>query len=367
MSGGADSLCLALLAARWAAARGIATRGLIVDHGLRPAAATEAEITRGLLSAHAIDAVILKLRGLAQGPALAERARAARYAALAAACREAGLVDLLVGHHAGDQAETVLMRRRAGSGPDGRAGMAALAESDDLRLLRPLLGIDPARLRCTLRALGIGWVEDPSNRDARALRTHLRRELADDPGLAADLRAEAQAAGVLRSARDRAQAELLAAAAMLRPEGFALLPPALLPPRALAALLRTVAGAAHAPPAASVEALARAPRPATLGGARLLPAGRLAAGWLLVREASQVQGPVPAGALWDRRFRLKGHAPEGAIIAAIPHPGLPASVGAVMPALRDVAGTLCAGARFDFMPPVPASAGPVFWSSPVTV
>ena len=366
-------MCLALLAARWAAVRGIATRGLIVDHGLRPEAADEAETTRDVLSAQGIDAVILRLRGLTEGPALAARARAARYAALAAACREGGLVDLLVGHHAGDQAETVLMRSRAGSGPDGLAGMAAVTETDDLRLLRPLLGINPARLRRTLQALGLDWVEDPSNRDARALRTRLRHELADDPALAADLRAAALAAGARRTARDLAQAEVLAAAAMLRPEGFVLLPPSLLQPRALGALLRTVAGAAHAPPAAAVEALARAPRPATLGGARLLPAGRLASGWLLVREASQVQGPVVAacGVIWDRRFRLREQPlPEGAFIAARAHPGLPASVGAVMPVLRDARGSDCAGAWFDLVPPAPASTRPLFVAEarqPVTI
>ncbi|WP_428391388.1 tRNA lysidine(34) synthetase TilS [Lichenicoccus sp.] len=363
VSGGADSLCLALLAARWAAARGIATCGLIVDHALRPAAAAEAETTRARLSAHAIDAVILRLRGLDHGPALAARARAARYAALTEACRQRGLVDLLLGHHAGDQAETVLMRSRAGSGPDGLAGMAAIAETNDLRLLRPLLGIDPARLRHTLQAMGLDWVEDPSNRDVRALRTRLRSELADNPALAADLRAEARAAGNRRADHDAAQAALLAGSAMLRPEGFALLPRGLLPPRALAALLRTIAGAAHAPPAASVEALTRRPRLATLGGARLLPAGRLGAGWLVVREASQVQGPIMAapGVFWDRRFRLCAQAvPKGATIAARRHPGLPARVGAVMPALLDAAGDVCAGARFELVPPSPATAAPSF-------
>ncbi|MDQ2801858.1 MAG: tRNA lysidine(34) synthetase TilS, partial [Pseudomonadota bacterium] len=39
VSGGADSLALALLAASWAGARGGSTLALIADHGLRPEAA----------------------------------------------------------------------------------------------------------------------------------------------------------------------------------------------------------------------------------------------------------------------------------------------------------------------------------------
>ena len=48
VSGGADSLALALLADGWARARGGALLALIVDHGLRPAAADEASTTAAL-------------------------------------------------------------------------------------------------------------------------------------------------------------------------------------------------------------------------------------------------------------------------------------------------------------------------------
>ncbi|MEI6202496.1 MAG: ATP-binding protein, partial [Enhydrobacter sp.] len=63
VSGGRDSLALALLANDWAKARGGAIVALIVDHGLRPAAAREAEATRELLARRGIDAAILRWRG----------------------------------------------------------------------------------------------------------------------------------------------------------------------------------------------------------------------------------------------------------------------------------------------------------------
>ena len=377
VSGGPDSLCLALLAARWAAAEGIGTIGLIVDHGLRQASAHEAALTMRRLSSRGIPSRILALSGLQQGAALAERARTARYAALTSCCREDGIVDLLVGHHAGDQAETVLMRRRAGSGPDGLAGMATLVETDDLRMLRPLLALAPERLRLTLRASGLDWVEDPSNHDARALRTRLRHELGDpagQPGLADSLLREAGAEGDRRMARDIEQAALLARGAMLRPEGFALLPPALLPARALSAMIRTVTGAAYPPMLESVAGLIRNPRPATVAGARLVPAGKLGPGWLLLREAAQVGPAVAAtsGALWDNRFRLRmqaGEVPPHCLVDALgvdvaaerTRTGLPSAVLAVMPTLRHADGRRASGQhRFDFEPALPATQQPLF-------
>ena len=258
---------------------------------------------------------ILRLTGLARGPGLAERARAARHAALAAACQEAGIVHLLLGHHAADQAETVILRALAGSGATGLAGIAALAETSRLRWLRPLLDLPPARLRATLVAAGLGWAEDPSNADPAATRARLRSLRADRAGAGPATRAlvaAAASAGGVRAAAETENAALLAARAVLRPEGFALLDPAPLPPEALGALIRTIAGTTHPPRGRALAALAAAPRPATLGGVRLLPAGRLAPGrLLLVREAAQLAPPVPAepGAVWDGRFRLAAMPP----------------------------------------------------------
>ena len=379
VSGGADSLCLAVLAARWAAAAGIEALALIVEHGLRAASPHEATSTVRRLSSRGIPSRILTLQGLNAGAALAERARTARYAALTACCREAGILDLLIGHHAADQAETVLMRRRAGSGPDGLAGMARLLETDDLRMLRPLLALAPERLRATLRASGLDWVEDPSNRDMAALRSRLRHELADPaapPGLAAGLLREAAAAGGRRMADDLEQARLLAGTVMLRPEGFALLPPGLVPARALAALIRTITGSAYPPMLSSVAGLIRHPRPATVAGARLIAAGKLGPGWLLLREAAQVGPAVAAvpGALWDGRFRLQAGVaalPPGCVIGALgagaaerTRSGLPAAVRAVMPTLRHADGSQVEQqAAFRFEPALPATQRSLFIGS----
>ncbi len=176
VSGGRDSLALALLAGEWAIARGGHVVGLIVDHGLRAEAAAEAGATRDLLARHGIAAEVLRWTGTKPKHGLQEAARRARYGLLFEACRERGVLHLLVAHHADDQAETVAMRAARGSGPDGLAGMAALVEQRNARLLRPLLAVPRAQLTATLEARGVAWIDDPSNADPRFERARLREK-----------------------------------------------------------------------------------------------------------------------------------------------------------------------------------------------
>jgi tRNA(Ile)-lysidine synthase len=333
VSGGADSLALALLADHWARQRGGSVCGLVVDHGLRPESAAEAALTIDRLASRAIPARLLPVRGLQRGPSLAARARTARYEVLIEACASAGCLHLLLGHHRGDQAETLMMRALSSSRSAGLAGMPALRELASVRLLRPLLGVAPGCLRALLRNEGLDWVEDPSNRDLRALRSRLRlgARLGE-----AELAAAAALAGRQRAISEQLVAATLGARVALRPEGFALMTPGRIMPEALAALLQALAGAPFPPASAAVEALAAAPRPATLAGVRILRAGRLGPGWLLVREEAAMQPPVAAvpEVIWDGRFRLSaGEAPghlmadEVPVMASEPPDGM--SLGAL--------------------------------------
>jgi tRNA(Ile)-lysidine synthase len=347
VSGGADSTCLAILAAAWGN-----PLALIVDHRLRADSTAESQLTAARLAASNIEARILTLHGLTPGPGLPARARAARYAALTQAANAAGLTDLLLAHHASDQAETLLMRQQAHSAPSGLAAMSAITETNALRLVRPFLTLPPGRLRTTLRARFIDWVEDPSNTNPIALRTRLRQSLADPHGdtpSTAALLAQTRAHAGDRAAGETALATELAARATLFPEGHAILSPGPVSPACLAALIRALSGAAYAPRGAPLARLAEqlsAPgfRAATLGGIRLMPAGRLGAGTLLVREPSAMQPPIAAaeGAIWDGRFTLAsaGALPTATTIGALgaqpglPRQALPHAVRRTLPALR---------------------------------
>ncbi len=348
VSGGADSLCLAWLMKRWGD-----PVALIVDHGLRPESAAEARITCNRLAAFGVTSRTLRLTGLPHGPGLAARAREARYAALIAACATLGLSDLLLGHHEGDQAETVLMRQEAASGAWGLGGMSSVSHRGTLRLVRPLLGVAPERLRTTLAAAGLSWVEDPSNRDTTALRTRLRNRLAaDNTGLADRLLRSARQAGDRRARSAAAIASVLASRARLFPEGYAILSPGPIGADCLGALLRMIGGRRYGPDSDAVARLAASPGPATLGGVRLMQAGRLGPGLLAVREEAAL-GPdigVTDGALWDGRFVVSAPAelPGGLRVSALGDEaarlrrlaGLPAAVLRPLPAIwRD--GALC--------------------------
>jgi tRNA(Ile)-lysidine synthase len=322
VSGGADSSALALLGQAWARARGGRLRAMIVDHGLRPAAATEARLTRDRLAARGIDARILVATGLHPGSALAERARIARYGLLRDACARDGLPHLLLGHHALDQAETVMTRVLGGSGPRGLAGMPVLSEGAGPRLLRPLLAESPAALRRFLHESGMTWVEDPSNANPAARRARLRQLHADRGGEGEGTRAllaATAAAGQWRATRDHELAAILAERARIHPEGFALLSHGPIDPEALSALLRVIGGAVYPPASTAVAALARDPRPATLAGVRVQPAQRLGPGWLLTREERSIAPATQAqrGRIWDGRFRVIDDPSPGLTIGAL--------------------------------------------------
>ncbi len=157
VSGGPDSTALLVLAV----AAGCSVTAVHVDHGLRPGSAAEADLVA--TTAARVGAAFTAVRvDVPPGPNLAARARSARYGALPP--------DVLTGHTADDQAETVLINLLRGGSTSGLAGMRAGPN-------RPLLGLRRSETAALCAALGIATVDDPSNRDPAHLRTRVRHEL----------------------------------------------------------------------------------------------------------------------------------------------------------------------------------------------
>jgi tRNA(Ile)-lysidine synthase len=73
-----------------------------------------------------------------------------------------------------DQAETFLMRLLRGSGATGLAGIPPLRGGT---IVRPLLKVTRSEVEAYLRDQGLGFRQDPSNRDRRYLRNRIRMEL----------------------------------------------------------------------------------------------------------------------------------------------------------------------------------------------
>ena len=115
---------------------------------------------------------------------------------------------IVTAHTEDDQAETLLMRLARGSGLDGLTGMSAsrlVEPAAACSLVRPLLATAGARLKATLQAQGIAWIEDPSNECDRFERVRLRKARA---GLEAiGLTSDKVALSAKRLARARAALE----------------------------------------------------------------------------------------------------------------------------------------------------------------
>lgn len=345
VSGGPDSMALMLLADRWARQRGGQAWGLTVDHGLRPESAAEAQQVRGWLAARGIAHAILVWAGDKPASGIQEAAREARYRLLAAWCRARGCLHLLTAHHREDQVETHLIRRRAGSGVDGLAGMPAIRELSGCRLVRPLLSVPRARLAALLAAEGQPWLSDPSNLNPAFERVRLRFErgvipglreapspqsilhnpaftdagsaAAARPGTTDEVIALARACGLRRIAREQALDALVGRAVAPHPAGFAAIDRALLAAadadtaERLLGRIAVCIGRAGYPARRARLARLRAGlvadpgRARTLGGCRFAPwRGAI----LVMRElaAASLPAPVEPGAelTWDGRFAV---------------------------------------------------------------
>ncbi|MBM3482685.1 MAG: tRNA lysidine(34) synthetase TilS [Alphaproteobacteria bacterium] len=330
VSGGPDSMALALLVADWAAKRDGRVEALIVDHRLRPESAREARQVGRWLKARGIAHRVLVWQGPRPARRIQARARAARYDLLTSECRRRGRLHLLLGHQRDDQAETVLMRQASGSGSDGLAGMASLVERDGVRLLRPLLDIPRARLVTFLNGVGQGFVDDPSNRDGRYLRPRLRQTMA--PEQCDKAVAQAREQGVRRNHMDAAVARLLVRSVRLHPAGYAELDrgalvdaPDDLVVGALGSVMVAIGGTIYRPASAALERLVGWLRAGCTGGGRTLGGCRLIPDrdqLYVFREPSAIEGPlslVPGrSAHWDGRFALQsaGTAAPGLTIRA---------------------------------------------------
>lgn len=175
LSGGRDSVALLDAAvARFALpARDVVA--IHVDHALSPHASAWSQFCRELCAAYPIACDVREVR-VATGPRISveSAARSARYAALAESARAHDVVAVLLGHHADDQAETLLLQLARGAGPAGLAAMPAARRRDGVLWLRPLLEIGRSDIDHYATARGLRYVNDDSNTHARYRRNALR-------------------------------------------------------------------------------------------------------------------------------------------------------------------------------------------------
>ncbi|MDX1568583.1 MAG: tRNA lysidine(34) synthetase TilS, partial [Longimicrobiales bacterium] len=179
LSGGLDSLVLLHLlrfASTLPASELVAAH---LDHGMRPESADDADWLRGLLEAWRVEGRFARLERGADDEA---EARTARYDFLERVGEDVGASWILTGHHADDQAETVLFRIVRGT---GLRGLRGIPRKRDPGILRPLLGFWKSELRAYAETVGIRPRFDESNLDRRFARNVLRHDVL--PTLEADV------------------------------------------------------------------------------------------------------------------------------------------------------------------------------------
>ena len=175
VSGGADSV--ALLAALRPAGRLVVAH---LNHMLRGEESDADErFVRDLAQGWGLPCRVERIDTLseAKGGNLEAVARTARYRWFAEVAANAGAGWIATGHHADDQAETVLHRLIRGTGLQGLRGIAPLRRDGAAPVVRPLLAIPRADLAAYLAEIGQPYRTDASNADPRFTRNRIRHEL----------------------------------------------------------------------------------------------------------------------------------------------------------------------------------------------
>lgn len=157
VSGGADSMALLILSV----AHGCRVTAIHVDHGIRPDSYRETDHVRELVKKLGANFEAKQVH-IELGGNLEARAREARYAVLPA--------EVLTGHTADDQAETVLINLLRGAGLRGLSGMRPNHQ-------HPLLKLRRVETQALCKSLSIEVVNDPSNEDPQFQRNRIRHEL----------------------------------------------------------------------------------------------------------------------------------------------------------------------------------------------
>lgn len=157
----------------------------------------------------------VRSRSRAMGQSIEEAARNVRYEFLEEVATRIGALVVAVGHHADDQAETVLHRVLRGTGLRGLAGIPerrALQEGGPIELVRPMLGLRRADSRDYLQRRGAAFVDDPTNADVLvATRNRIRHEIL--PAVSASINPDAAGALLRLSAQARGAIEVIRRAA----------------------------------------------------------------------------------------------------------------------------------------------------------
>lgn len=198
VSGGADSLCLLHVLCELGLESNWSLHIAHLNHCLRGAEADEDMIFVALLALDwglpcTIEVTDVEAVARQKRLSLEEAARQVRYGFLAKVAQQQGASTVVVGHHADDQSETVLMHILRGAGLAGLRGMMPsvhlgslntirdgsppVSATSDVQLVRPLLTVPRREIERYCRVHNLSPRSDHSNQDTTFFRNRLRHQL----------------------------------------------------------------------------------------------------------------------------------------------------------------------------------------------
>lgn len=174
LSGGADSMALfeALLEHK----KNISLHVAHIDHGWRKESRSEALELQALANKNHIP---FHLHCLKKVPSTnkEEYSRIERLNFYLSLTKKFLFQAVLLAHHQGDLAETVLKRVFEGARLQKLHGMQEISLYEGLALWRPLLSLSKKELKSYLLKKNISWFEDKTNLDKNYLRARMREEI----------------------------------------------------------------------------------------------------------------------------------------------------------------------------------------------
>ena len=174
VSGGSDSMALALLSGLLKQEKNKKIYFVHVDHGIRKNSGKEALQLKKILKKIQINLKIIK-NNKSIKKNIQKSARDRRYQILSDFSKKNGIKALVTAHHKDDQIETFLIRLSRGSGVEGLSSMSEISKlNGGIKLLRPFLKFTKEDLKSITKKFFNKIIKDPSNKNKKFLRTNIR-------------------------------------------------------------------------------------------------------------------------------------------------------------------------------------------------
>lgn len=179
VSGGADSMCMLRLFIMFKDLLKCRIRCAHFNHFMREESCADQDFVEKECSRSGIEFVCggKKVNNFFEGDSLEQTARNLRFDFFRKCARDFQTKKIALAHNKDDVAETVLMRIIRGTALKGLRGILPVSKMKNLRILRPLIGVNKEDITLWLRENKFPYVEDKSNREEVFLRNKIRLRL----------------------------------------------------------------------------------------------------------------------------------------------------------------------------------------------